>query len=385
MSEKNLQRVDSHHLDHQIKTLDLSTEEIRKALPENFCPLPFTHLFLYPTGKVFPCCESGYNLGDLTKSTVEEIWNGEKLHSLREEFLTGNIKTCSSQVKYKHCHLANEHLLPVTIPSKFQEEPVRSFDFILNGKCNLECVMCPVWTLPNQVYDKTTFWSEGQETIFPKLKRISVKSGEPFIQKDTYRLIELVSAVNQDCIWEFTTNGHYRLTPYILEHLDRIQIDCIKVSIDSLQESIYPMIRKRGDLKRVLETLDGFIKYRDKRSKLDRHFELGVNMAVQKQNWQEPPKLIALCEQEKLSPIFIYVFSPESESISSLPLDERIEILDYYFHFLKTQKEVHGKFRYVKNLRTIILPIMGGLPEEIRSDYLESWRSVGGSLCGFDN
>lgn len=380
MEEKTPQPFDPPLQDSRPKTSELSTEEIRKGLPKNFCPLPFTHLFLYPTGNVFPCCESNYKLGELTTSTVDEVWNGEKLQALREEFLTGNIKTCATQVKYKQCHLANESHLRYTNPSKIQEEPVRSFDFILNGKCNLECVMCPVWTLPNQVYDKSTFWSEGQETIFPKLKRIMVKSGEPFIQKDTYRLIELVSEVNKDCIWEFTTNGHYRLTPTILEHLDRIRLDCLKVSIDSLQESVYPKIRKRGDLKKVLTTLKGFVEYRDKRSQLNRPFELGVNMAVQKQNWREPPELIALCEKEKIYPIFIYVFEPEAESISSLPLEERIEILDYYFRFLKTYKEEHGEYRYVKNLRTIILPLMGGMPEDIRSDYHSSWRSMGGPL-----
>ena len=381
MEEQNPQRVDPP-LQEDSPTImsERSIEEIRESLPKNFCPLPFTHLFLYPTGKVNPCCESNYFLGELTTSTIEEVWNGDKLQSLREEFLTGNTKTCATQIKYKQCHIKNESLLRFTNPAKFQVDPVRSFDLMLNGKCNLECVMCPVWTLPNQTYDETTFWSEGQETVFPMLKRISVKSGEPFIQKDTYRLIKLVSAVNKDCIWEFTTNGHYRLTASILEHLDRIQIDCIKVSIDSLQESVFAKIRKRGDLNKVLATLKGFVEYRDARALQDRHFELGVNMAVQKLNWREPPELVALCEQEKVHPIFIYVFTPEAESISSLPLGERREILDHYFSFLETQFEKHGEYKYLRNLSTIILPIMGGMPEEFRSEYHSRWLSMGGTL-----
>lgn len=358
---------------------DLSPEEIRKSLPKNFCPFPFTHLFLYPTGVVNPCCESEYRLGTLPESTIEEIWNGEKMQALREEFLTGNIKTCANQVKYLQCHRTSEHLLRFVNPSKIQTEPVRSFDLMLNGKCNLECVMCNSWKMPNQVYDKSTFWSEGQEFIFEKLKQISVKSGEPFIQKDTYRLIDLVSAVNKDCVWQFTTNGNYRLTPYILEHLDRIQIDIIKVSIDSLDESVYSKIRLRGDLKKALAALKGFVEYRETRSKSNRPFRVGVNMAVQKQNWREPPELIAMCEKDGVIPIFLYVFNPHAESISSLPLDERIEILNYYFRFLKTQIEVHGEPRYVRDLSTLILPIMGGLPEEKRSEYLLSWRSMGGT------
>ena len=36
--------------------------------------------------------------------------------------------------------------------------------------------------------------------------------GEPFIQRDFYRLIDEVSGVNSTCRWVITTNGHYRLT-----------------------------------------------------------------------------------------------------------------------------------------------------------------------------
>jgi MoaA/NifB/PqqE/SkfB family radical SAM enzyme len=359
---------------------ELSIEEIRKSLPENFCPLPFTHLFLYPTGKVNPCCESNYLLGNMKESTVEEIWNGKPLQALREEFLSGNIKTCAHQVKYKQCHLDNERLLRHTDPSVIQKNTVQSFDFILNGKCNLECVMCPIWTLPNQVYDSTTFWDEGQETIFPNLKMVKVKSGEPFIQKDTYRLIKLISEVNKDCRWDFTTNGHYKLTPSILEHLDRIQIDVIKVSIDSLKESVYSQIRKRGDLEKAMATLKGFVDYRNQRLEQDRSFSLGINMAVQQLNWQEPPALIDLCEKDKIDPIFIFVFEPDEESILTLPVDKKVEILEYYLSYLEEQKQKHGEYRWVAEFTTIVLPVLGAIPEDLRGPYTERWLSFGGTL-----
>lgn len=380
MEENITKAVEPRPLDNPKKQSNLSKEEIRKSLPKNFCPLPFTHLFLYPTGDVYPCCESAYKIGNLKDSTIEELWNGERIQKLREEFIKGDIKICDEQTRFRQCQFSHEFLLPVTRPSKTQNTTVRSFDLMLNGQCNLECVMCPVWTLPNKVYDKSSFWSEGQETIFPMLKRISVKSGEPFIQKDTYRLMKEVSEVNKECIWEFTTNGNYRLTDSILDHLDRIRIDCLKVSVDSLQESVFPTIRGRGDLKKVLETLKGYIKYRDKRQKENRPFELGVNMAVQIKNWQEPPALIALSEELNFSPIFIYVYTPREESINNLPLEKRIEILDYYFDFLKKQYESHGEYRYVRNLRTIILPIMGIMPEDLRTTYQTTWLEMGGKL-----
>jgi cyclic pyranopterin phosphate synthase len=342
----------------------------RKELPKHFCPVPFTQLFFYATGEVFPCCESGYKVGDLRESTIEELWNGEELQSLREEFLTGKIKTCAKQIKYKRCHLANESLLAVTVPAKVQSAPVRAFDLILNGRCNLECVMCPVWTLPNQVYDSSSFWREGDEKIFPQLERISVKSGEPFIQKDTYRLIDRVSAVNSGCIWTLTTNGQYKLTQAILKSLDKIEIDSLKISIDSLDSEVYASIRLRGDLAKTLATLDGFVEYRKRRALAGRPFRLGVNMAVQKSNWREPPALARYCRDKGIEPIFLYVYDPVSVSISSLPGAEKVKILEHYFDYLG------GESQYVTKFSTLVLPMLDELASEERADFTLRWKQL---------
>jgi MoaA/NifB/PqqE/SkfB family radical SAM enzyme len=353
------------------KSKALTSEQIRTSLPKDFCPLPFKQMFFYPTGEVFTCCEIGYKLGDAQKSSLKEIWNGKDAQNLREEFLSGKPVTCATQIKFKRCHLANEHLLTGLELNKVQAEPAQAFDLMLNGKCNLECVMCPVWTLPNQVYDQSTFWQEGKDGIFANLKQISVKSGEPFIQKDTYRLIEQVSAVNTECQWQFTTNGQYKLTPYIIDHLDKIKLDCIRVSIDSIDEINYPKIRKRGDLAKTLATLDGFADYRDKRLQLGRGFELSINMAVQKQNWMEPPKLIELAEKKGATPIFLFVYTPLEESITSLPAKERVEILNYYLDFLSDRP------KFSRSLGTIMRPIMGSLPDDLKFDAILRWTSLG--------
>jgi len=182
--------------------------------------LPRQELF-YP--REFPPARDQLQVSRISRTRRSRRFERRGASGLREEFLTGKIKTCAHQIRNKRCHLANESLLKVTVPGEDPEEPVRAFDLMLNGKCNLECIMCPGLDSPQprSMY-QSTFWSEGEQAIFPKLEQVSVKSGEPFIQKDTYRLIERVSAVNPGCRWSLTTNGQYKLTPYILEHLDRI-------------------------------------------------------------------------------------------------------------------------------------------------------------------
>jgi cyclic pyranopterin phosphate synthase len=50
-----------------------------------------------------------------------------------------------------------------------QSAPKR-LDVRLNGKCNLQCVMCDVWSQPNGVYNQSDFWQYGRKEIFGKNK-----------------------------------------------------------------------------------------------------------------------------------------------------------------------------------------------------------------------
>lgn len=50
------------------------------------CPEPFYTLVVSPAGMVLPCCEigDGLNLGMISKTnSIIDIWNGEKLHAVR--------------------------------------------------------------------------------------------------------------------------------------------------------------------------------------------------------------------------------------------------------------------------------------------------------------
>jgi len=58
-------------------------------------------------------------------------------------------------------------------------------------------------------------------------------------------------------------------------------------------------------------------------------------MAVQRRIGGSRLRWSAFCAERLRSPIFLYVFTPEKESISNLPEKERAEILDYYLRFLE--------------------------------------------------
>ena len=61
----------------------------KKVLPlKQFCALPFARLWVQSEGKVFLCCQD-YNhdeiMGDVNKSSLSEIWFGDKYRRIREE------------------------------------------------------------------------------------------------------------------------------------------------------------------------------------------------------------------------------------------------------------------------------------------------------------
>ena len=68
------------------------------------CVLPFRQLIIRPDGKVSLCCNDPYGkmtMGDLSKQSIMEIWNGETYRKIREQILGGrgrieHCRTCDT-------------------------------------------------------------------------------------------------------------------------------------------------------------------------------------------------------------------------------------------------------------------------------------------------
>ena len=70
------------------RALEVKTEASKKLLykERKACRYPFTHLTVKSDGRVVVCCSDwAYetNVGDIRKSTLEEIWNGKPLYNFR--------------------------------------------------------------------------------------------------------------------------------------------------------------------------------------------------------------------------------------------------------------------------------------------------------------
>lgn len=353
------------------------TQNVRekiKALGQddkNFCLVPFTTIILEPDGQVGMCRHKGSNfpIGYIQQNTIAEIWNGEKARKWRREFLEGRPVNCSTEVRHRHCQHCpeNNKLLDFVEFSEVQTTPILKLTANFNGKCNLQCQMCDIWKLPNGLYNQINFWEPAKKEIFPFLKEVDLLSGEPFIQSDTYKLIDEISEVNPDCQWIFTTNVHWKLTDTVKKSLNKISIKNIIFSVDSFNEDIYHKIRFPGKLDFVLGNIDAFLQYNEERKNNGLNdIRFILNFLVQKDNWNEIGTAIKFCEDRGIVPLMTFLYFPSEFSLLSGTEDYRHEVLMQILNDL-------SRSQVLRSMR-VIMPLLDSLTKLNKVEALLAFK-----------
>jgi sulfatase maturation enzyme AslB (radical SAM superfamily) len=344
-------------------------KELRKKLPTHFCPVPFTTIILEPDGKVGLCRNKGndFPVGQLSFTNFDEIWtilNSEKAKKWRSEFLEGNPLICQEEVTTRKCNLDlhfNDLLPQAELKSELSHRVLR-LTANLNGKCNMHCPFCTIWTLPNNNYTDDNFWVPAKKLLFPQLKQIDMLSGEPFIQADTYKLIDQVTEVNASCEWIFTTNMYWMLSDKIKEKLDKIVIKNISVSIDSFDKTTYARLRPPGDINITLRNLDLLLRYREERKLKNRNFTLSFNFLLQKDNWKELPEIYRFARKNDMEFVVILLTTPKSFSILDLSPQEREAIFNYFLENIEP--------KHLFKLNPLLMPLAESLTPIEKARYL---------------
>ncbi len=318
-----------------------------KVVRDNFCPRPFSQINCHPDGTITPCCyNQDYVLGNIKSSSLDELWNGQKMKDFRSQFLNGKPTYCVDQMKELNCHKNHEGMFSYTLGFfEVLSYYPKALDLRLNGKCNLKCVMCDVWKQPNHLYDNSFLWNEARYLIFPFIKTIDLLGGEPFVQEDTFKLIDTVLESNRQCEWSFVTNGIFD-NDRIVKYLSKLRLRYVQVSLDSIEKGTYQDIRIGGSLEDALRGVDVLSRLREKKK-----FELVLSMCVQVSNWEEVEKFIAFCELKEASFDLQYLKAPDHLSLSSIERSEKLEVLKLF-------KRIGAKGH---NLNNLIYPLEASL------------------------
>jgi cyclic pyranopterin phosphate synthase len=185
--------------------------------------------------------------------------------------------------------------------------------------------------MENGFYDLNNFWDKAEKEFFPYIKEIELLSGEPFIQKDTYKLIEKIVPINPDCQWAFTTNAHWKLNSRIKQDLDRIIIKNIIISVDSMNKERFESIRKNGSFDFLLENIFNLKKYSEERVAAGRSdLGLTIHFTAMRENFLDALDILNFCEAHGIRHSFKTLLVPDELSVLTLPYDEQKKILNSF-------------------------------------------------------
>ncbi|MCB1041280.1 MAG: SPASM domain-containing protein, partial [Acidimicrobiales bacterium] len=224
--------------------------------PRPICHAPSTSMYLDPRGEVRACCQNMWQrLGNITEVGLLEMWRGLRVQTLRRAMAVGDLshgcERCAVHIDAGRPEAAYARVfdhLPVE-----EAEPAwpQQLEFALSNACNLQCVMCngdlssairvhregrqplPV------VYDDSFF--EELDLFLPHLRSAAFLGGEPFLGRESLRVLQRLAELPTRPRCSITTNGTqwndriHRIVSSLPMH--------VTVSLDGASTSTYESIR----------------------------------------------------------------------------------------------------------------------------------------------
>tara|TARA_B100001245_G_C22885625_1_gene426100 strand:- start:331 stop:1656 length:1326 start_codon:yes stop_codon:yes gene_type:complete len=238
-------------------------DDLKKS--KSFCIIPWVHLQFEPHNKVIPCCLTSpynYNLGDLSKDSIKDIWNSEKQKKLRLQMLSGErSKICTrcwnmedrgmtsnrqhNNKSYKSVMKEVEH---ITLPDgTVPEMRLKYWDMRFSNICNLKCRSCGPKHSSSWVPDAIRIWGkkrygqnkkglnvvqevDGQSKLafledqIQHVERIYFAGGEPMMMDDHWYILELLKKHKR-----FDVRIMYNTNTTKLEHKGKSVLDYWKL------------------------------------------------------------------------------------------------------------------------------------------------------------
>lgn len=188
-----------------------------------FCPAPWTSLNIDQTGCVFPCMHSGYELGNIKQTNIQEILKDTNMLNLRNAMANGQWHSACAWCKQLEettgasgrtvRHASKETLAVI------ESDPENFFELehiVVNWSnlCNLTCVYCnsetstawqsikgiPINHVKNEHPDLITLAQEHGHTV----RGLTLGGGEPLLQKG---LLDFLKCLNPEQVSVLVTTN----------------------------------------------------------------------------------------------------------------------------------------------------------------------------------
>lgn len=312
-------------------------QRFRKQVPvAPACRAPFASMYLSPLGDVRACCQNNFfSLGSVTESSLEEIWFGERAERLRQELARGSFElgceSCGNAVRQadrSSAYLtAFDHLELRSIERSYPAQ----LELALSNACNLQCEMCngdlssairihrehrpPLPT----VYDDR-FFAEFDRFV-EHLDAVVLLGGEPFLARESIRVMDALERLNPTAHCHVTTNGTV-MNERILRFVST-QPCHIAVSLDGATAATNDRIRVGADFGVVVANLERF---RD--AARANGSNASISFTLQRANVAEFVDLLVLADRLDVDVAVNRLFNPVAQSLFHLGAEELDEVID---------------------------------------------------------
>ena len=275
---------------------------------KTFCMHPFTGLATREDGAITACCRS-HPVGFIQTHTLEEIWNNNTMRQIRSQVLNNErpaeCEPCFKledqgveSLRQRHINgvipearinlypdalnnLDNNYSMPFEIPT---------MELKLNNLCNLKCRMChPMdstswddWSQIEEFYKKegniifdivekhnlknkpfldkfqdNPNWWKSLEKLLPYFRRVEFAGGEPLMDPQHYRILDMLSEYGYQIEIKYATNLSVlgiKGNRNIWDYWPKFKSIAVNVSIDGIDKS-YEHIRGNGNWYNLIDNI----------------------------------------------------------------------------------------------------------------------------------
>jgi len=261
---------------------------------KTFCPMPFCHVNVKQEGKVSACWRYPDRIGDYTSESIVEIWNGDKLKTLRKQLLNGErpegcrscwdmedsgVKSTRQQTTEDYKKIADFDTVKEIIADDYSMPltNLKSVEVRFDNICNLMCRHCSpdyssVWevavkrdeSLNKKMIELGTFRKQEEHvklndqiineigSLSDNLVEVMLAGGEPLYHNKHYKFIESLLPNAGKIMLSY--NSNLTTLEYkgknILDLWKNFRRVLLRVSIDG-DRDCYQYVRVHNDLDKV--------------------------------------------------------------------------------------------------------------------------------------
>ena len=331
-------------------------------MSKTFCIYPWVHIHVNTDGGVYPCCvgwspDRRTELGKVSESSLEDMFNGEYMRQLRLDMLEGNRRddactncyaredagfTSARQGANKDFEQVIEVLKKSTAPDGYVDPKIVSWDVRYSNLCNLKCRSCgsmfsTTWAeeegIENgKIYAIQEDSPDPMESQYDNVEKIYFAGGEPLIMPEHFQLLSKLIETGRSKNVTLVYNTNCTILDYkgnnLLDLWKNFKWVNIGASIDAMGPRI-EYIRKGTRWSVIEKNLHKMFDYRNKQQNLGFYYSPTVSIF----NVDHLPDMHryfidnGLADTQTLF-LFNILLNPTYYSCKTLPLEYKLKTID---------------------------------------------------------